>query len=57
MVFLGRFRNHESQYLGPLVQRSSALLALELKPSPVYALEEILEGPVGQGSTQQDEEQ
>ncbi|KAL7940445.1 fungal-specific transcription factor domain-containing protein [Trichoderma barbatum] len=33
MVFLAGFRNHESQYLGPLAQKATTVLAARLHPS------------------------
>jgi hypothetical protein len=33
MVFLARFRNHESQYLQPLAQKATAILAARVSPS------------------------
>ncbi|CAM1501426.1 Fc.00g105880.m01.CDS01 [Cosmosporella sp. VM-42] len=33
MVFLARFRNHESQYLRPLAQKATTVLAARLQPS------------------------
>lgn len=33
MVFLAGFRNHESQYLRPLVQKASTVLAARLHPA------------------------
>jgi hypothetical protein len=33
MVFLAGFRNHESQYLRPLVQKATTVLATRLHPS------------------------
>lgn len=32
MVFLAGFRNHESQYLGPLAQKATIALAARLHP-------------------------
>ncbi|KAJ6440571.1 GATA-type sexual development transcription factor NsdD [Purpureocillium lavendulum] len=57
MVFLGRFRNHESRYLEPLVQKSSTILALGLKPSSLHTLEEIAENTVRRDTSQPEDVQ